>query len=186
MLSLAFLFFRVVVTYHRVGESQLFPGQDQYQRFFGDVISCYSGITRQRCLKLGVNPQNDWHALNQGRVLFTYMSSLPGGSINFVSMYSCWVDHGVCQGCLHAPIYHQEISLSVAVLSMLPLLRDGVLRRPPPPPPPHFIPAWDDWGKTYSAQQFPYVRLYSTVCLRLKLMCLGSMVHHHRFIVERF
>ena len=57
------------------------------------------------------------------------------------------------------------------------------MRRPPPPP--QFIPAWDDWGKTYSAQQFPILD-YIPQLLRLKLMCLASMVHHRWFIVERF
>ena len=48
-----------------------------------------------------------------------------------------------------------------------------------------FIPAWDDWGKTYSAQQFP---MFNDVpqFLHLKLKCLASMVNHCRFIVEWF
>ena len=51
--------------------------------------------------------------------------------------------------------------------------------------PPHFVPAWNDWGKTYSAQQFP---MFDDVpqFLCLKLMCLASMVKHHWFIVECF
>ena len=84
--------------------------------------------------------------------------------------------------------YHREISLSVAVCRCCHYCGWSLCRPPPPPPrppPPHFIPAWDDWGKTYSAQQFP---MFDDIpqFLRLKLMCLASMVHHRRFIVERF
>ena len=101
-------------------------------------------------------------------------------------MYSCWVDHGDCQGCLHAVFI---IGRSVCqlgdqfvsrCLAMLPLLQMEFAS-----PPPHFIPAWDDWGKTYSAQQFP---MFDDVpqFLCLKLMCLASMVNHCWFIVECF
>ena len=61
-------------------------------------------------------------------------------------------------------------------LAMLPLLWMEFVSLPPPPPP-HFVPAWNDWGKTYSAQQVP---MFDDVpqFLHLKLMCLASMVKH--------
>ena len=61
---------------------------------------------------------------------------------------------------------------------MLPLLWME-FASPPPPPPPH------DWGKSYSAQQFP---MFDDVpqFLYLKLMCLASIVNHRRFIVDHF
>ena len=64
---------------------------------------------------------------------------------------------------------------------MLPLLQMEFASSPPP----HFVPAWNDWGKTYSAQQFP---MFDDVpqFLHLKLMCLASMVKHCWFIVEHF
>ena len=56
---------------------------------------------------------------------------------------------------------------------------------PPTHPPTHFVPAWNDWGKTYSAQQFPmFDDVPQFLCLRL--MCLPSVVKHHWFIVECF
>ena len=68
-------------------------------------------------------------------------------------------------------------------LVMLPLLWMELASPPPPPPPPPNL--WNDWGKTYSAQQFP---MFDDVpqFLHLKLMCLASMVNHHQFIVEHF
>ena len=65
------------------------------------------------------------------------------------------------------------------------LIADGVCIFPPIPPPPPFCSAWNDWGKTYSAQQFP---MFDNVpqFVHIKLMCLASMVKHCQFIVEHF
>ena len=55
---------------------------------------------------------------------------------------------------------------------------------PPPLNPSHFIPVQNDWGKTYSAQQFPMFD-YETQFLHLNLMCLASLVNRKRFIKQR-
>ena len=62
---------------------------------------------------------------------------------------------------------------------MLPLLQMEFVSSP------HFVPAWNDWEKTYSAQQFP---MFDDVpqFVHIKLMCLASMVRHCRFILEHF
>ena len=99
VLSLAF-YFSCCCNLPQTGESQLFPVQDQYQRF-SEMLSCLIRDHEAEVSELGVNPQNDWHALNQEGCC--YLHVIPSWwSINFVSMYLCWVDHGVCQGCLHA------------------------------------------------------------------------------------
>ena len=80
-------------------------------------------------------------------------------------------------------IYHQEISLLVAVWQCCQYGRWSL--HLPLTPTPHFVPAWNDWGKTYSAQEFP---MFDDVpqFVHIKLMCLASMVKHCQFIVEHF
>ena len=97
-------------------------------------------------------------------------------------MYSYWVDHGDCQGCLHE-VFVIGRSVCWSLSGDVAIIVDGVCVSPPPPP--QFVPAWNDWGKTYSAQQF---RMFDDVpqFLHLELMCLASMVKHCQFIVEYF
>ena len=91
-------------------------------------------------------------------------------------MYSCRVDHGDCEGCLHV-VFLIGRSVHWLLLGDVALIADGVCIFPPPPPPP-FV-------ETYSAQQFPmFDDVPQFVCT--KLMCLVSMVKHHQFIVEYF
>ena len=96
-------------------------------------------------------------------------------------MYSCWVDHGDCQGCPHV-VFVIGRSVCQSLSGNVAIIVDGVSISPPPPPQ---ICGMNDWGKTYSAQQF---LMFDDVpqFLHLKLMCLASMVNHHHFIVEHF
>ena len=97
-------------------------------------------------------------------------------------MYLCWVDHGVCEGCLHV-LFIIGRSVCRSLSGDVAITADGVCVIPPLPP--HFIPVWDDWGKAYSAQQLPmFDDIPQLLCL--KLMCLASMVNHRQFIVEQF
>ena len=121
--------------------------------------------------ELGVQSQNNWHTLNKEGSC--YLHVIPSWcSINFVSMYLCWVDHGDCQGCLHA-VFVIGRSVCQLLSGDVAIIADGVCVFPPPPPP-HFVPAWNDWGKNYSAQQFPRFDDVPQF-LHLKLMCLASI-----------
>ena len=86
-------------------------------------------------------------------------------------MYSCRVDHGDCQRCLHA-VFVIGRSVCWSLSGDVAIIAD-------------FVPVWNDWGDTYSAQQFP---MFDDVpqFLHLKLMWLASMVKHCQFIVEHF
>ena len=142
-------------------------------KVFGDVISSHSG-SQGRGVCTGGKSQNDCHTLNQEGSC--YLHVVPSWwSINFISMYLCWVDHGDCQGCLNA-VFVIGGSVCPSLSGDVAIIVDGVCIPPPPPPPP-----WDDWGKSYSAQQFP---MFDDVpqFLYLKLMCLASMVNHHRLL----
>ena len=119
--------------------------------------------------ELGVNPKMiGTHSIRKGAV--TYMSSLPGGpSISSVCICAGWTMGTV------KDVYMQYLSSGDqfvgCCLAMLPLLQMEFAC-----PPPHFVPAWNDWGKTYSAQQFPMfddVPQFS----HIKLMCLASMIY---------
>ena len=180
VLSLAF-YFSCCCNLSQSGESRLFPGWDQYQRF-SEMLSRLIQDHEAEVSELGVNPQMiGMHSIRKGAVTLHVIPSW--WSINFISMYSCWVDHGVCQGCLHV-LFIIRRSVCRSLSDDVAIIADGVCVTPPPPPP-NFIPAWDDWGKTDSAQQFP---MFDDIpqFLHLKLMCLASVVHHRHFIVERF
>ena len=141
------------------GQSQLFPGWDQYQRF-SEMLSCLIQDHEAEVSELGVNPKMiGTHSIRKGAV--TYMSSLPGGpSISSVCIHAGWT-MGTVKDLLMTNVC-RSLSGDVAIIA------DAVC-----------VP---DWGKTYSAQQFP---MFDDVpqFLHLKLMCLASMVKHHRFIV---
>ena len=47
-------------------------------------------------------------------------------------MYSCWVDHGVCQGCLHA-LFIIGRSVCRLLSDDVAIIADGVCVVPPPP-----------------------------------------------------
>ena len=75
VLSLAF-YFSCCCNLPQTGESWLFPGQDQYQRF-SEMLSCLIHDHEAEVSELGVNPQMiGMHSMRKGAV--TYMSSLPG------------------------------------------------------------------------------------------------------------
>ena len=94
--------------------------------------------------ELGVNPKMiGTHSIRKGVV--TYMSSLPGGpSISSVCIHAGWTMATV------KDVYMRYLSSGDqfvgCCLVMLPLLWMEFAS------PPHFVPAWNDWGKTYSAQ----------------------------------
>ena len=127
--------------------------------------------------ELGANPKMiGIHSIRKGAV--TYILSLPGGP----SILSVCIHAGLTMGTVKN-VYMQYLSSADqfvgCCLAMLRLLQMEFASSS------HFIPTWNDWGKTYSAQQFPMfddVPLF----LHLKLMCLASMVKHCWFIVEHF
>ena len=170
-------YFSFVVTYHRM----VSPGCSWDGTSINGFWRCYLisfGIMRQRCLNWGKS-QNDEHTLNKERSC--YLHVVPSWwSINFISMYSCWVDHGDCEGCLYV-VFIIGRSVCWLLSGNVAIIVDGVCIFPPPPPPPNFGMT----GETYSAQQFP---MFDDVpqFLHLKLMCLASMVKHRWFIVECF
>ena len=88
MLSLAF-YFLCCCNLPQSGESWLFPGQDQYQRF-SEMLSCLIQDHEAELSELGVNPQMiGMHSIRKGAV--TYMSSLAGGpSILSVCICAGW------------------------------------------------------------------------------------------------
>ena len=175
VLSLAF-YFSCCCNLPQSGESRLFPGWDQYQRF-SEMLTCLIRDHKAELSELGVNPKMiGMHSIKKGAV--TYMSSLPGGpSISSVCFHAGWTMASVKY------VYMCYLSSGDQFVgcspTMLPLLQMEFAS------PPSFIPAWDDWRETYSAQQFP---MFDDVpqFLHLKLKCLASMVNHCRFIVEQF
>ena len=88
VLSLAF-YFSCCCNLPQSGQSQLFPGRDQYQRF-SEMISHLIRDHEAEVSELGVNPKMiGTHSIRKGAV--TYMSSLPGGpSISSVCIHAGW------------------------------------------------------------------------------------------------
>ena len=106
------LYFSSCCNLPQSGESQLFLGQDQYQRF-SEMLSHLIWDHEVEVSELGVNPKTiGMHSIRKGAV--TYMSSLPGGP----SILSVCIHAGGPWGLSRSStcgIYHQEISLLVAV-----------------------------------------------------------------------
>ena len=88
VLLLAF-YFSCCCNLPQSGESQLFPGQDQYQRF-SEMLSRLIQDHETEVSELGVNPKMiGMHPIRKGAD--TYMSSLPGGpSILSVCIHAGW------------------------------------------------------------------------------------------------
>ena len=113
------------------GESWLFPGWDQYQRF-SEMLSCLIQDHEAEVSELGVNPNMiGMHSMRKGAV--TYMSSLPGGpSILSVCIHAGWTMGSV------KDVYMCYLSSGDQFVSrclmMLPLLQMEFVLSPPPPP----------------------------------------------------
>ena len=128
VLLLAF-YFSCCCNLPQSGESQLFPGRDQYQRF-SEMLSCVIRDHEAEVSELGVNPQMiGTHSIRKGAV--TYMSSLPGGpSISSACIRAGWTMGSV------KDVYMRYLSLGDQFvgrcLSMLPLLQMEFASSPPP------------------------------------------------------
>ena len=175
VLALAF-YFSCCCNLPQNGQSQLFPGQGQYQQFL-EMLSHLIQDHEAEVSELGVYPKMiGTHSIRKGAV--TYMSSLPGGpSISSVCICAGWTMGTVKDA------YMKYLSLGDQFvghcLAMLPLLQMKFVSPPPPPI------LFQHGMTTYSAQQFPmFDDVPQFVCI--KLMCLASMVKHHQFIVECF
>ena len=88
VLALAF-YFSCCCNLPQNGQSQLFPGWDQYQQFL-EMLSCLIQDHESEVSELGVNPKMiGTHSIRKGAV--TYMLSLPGGpSISSVCIHAGW------------------------------------------------------------------------------------------------
>ena len=110
------------------GQSQLFPGWDQYQ-WFSEMLSHLIRDHEVEVSELGVNPKMiGTHSIRKGAV--TYMSSLPGGpSILSVCIHAGWTMGTV------KDVYMQYLSLGDQCvghcLVMLPLLWMEFASSPP-------------------------------------------------------
>ena len=130
VLSLAF-YFSCCCNLPQSGQSRLFLGWDQYQRFL-EMLSCLIRDHKAEVSELGVNPKMiGTHSIRKGAV--TYMSSLPGGpSILSVCIRAGWTMATV------KDVYMWYLSLGdqfvSCCLAMLPVWMEFV----PPPPPPQF------------------------------------------------
>ena len=155
VLSLAF-YFSCCCNLPQSGESWLFPGRDQYQRF-SEMLSHLIWDHKAEVSELWVNPKMiGTHSIRKGAV--TYMLSLPGGpSILSVCIHAGWT-MGLSRMST-CTIYHQEISLSVAVWQCCHYCRWS-LRRPPPPPPPILT-----GGKPTVPSSSLCLRIYHSCCI---------------------
>ena len=129
VLLLAF-YFLCCCNLPQTGESRLFPGRDQYQRFL-EMLSCLICDHEAEVSVLGVNPQMiGMHSIRKGAV--TYMSSLPGGP----SISSACIRAGWTMGAVK-DVYMCYLSSGDqfvgCCLTMLPLLRMEFASSPPPP-----------------------------------------------------
>ena len=164
VLALAF-YFSCCCNLRQNGQSQLFPGWDQYQWFL-DMLSHLIRDHEAEVSELGLNSKMiGTHSIRQGAV--TYMSSLPGGpSISSVCIHAGWTMGTV------KDVYMWYLSSGDQFvghcLAMLPLLQMEFVS-----PPPH--PVRNDWGGNIQLQ-----------FVHIKLMCLTSMVKHRWFIDEHF
>ena len=127
VLSLAF-YFSCCCNLPQSGESRLFPGRDQYQRFL-EMLSRVIRDHEAEVSELGVNPQMiGTHSIRKGAV--TYMLSLPGGpSISSACICAGWTMGSV------KDVYMRYLSSGDQFvgrcLTMLPLLRMEFASSPP-------------------------------------------------------
>ena len=126
VLALAF-YFSCCCNLPQNGQSWLFPGCNQYQ-WFSEMLSHL--IQDHEAEVSEGKSQNDWYTLNQEGSCHLHV--IPSSwSINFVSMYSCRVDHGDCEGCLHA-VFILGRSVCWLLSGNVALIADGVYVFPPP------------------------------------------------------
>ena len=140
------------------GQSQLFPGQDQYQWFL-EMLSCLIQDHEAEVSELGVNPKMiGTHSIKKGTA--TYMSSLPGGP----SILSVCICAGWTMGTVK-DVYMQYLSSGDQFvgrcLAMLPLLQMDFAS----PPLPHFVPVWNDWGKPTVLSSSLCLTMYHSSCI---------------------
>ena len=124
VLALAFYFF-CCCNIPQNGQSQLFPGWDQYQRF-SEMLSCLIWDHEAEVSELGVNPKMiGTHTIRKDPFLvvhqFCQYVFMLGGPWGLSRMSTC----GIC---------HQEISLLVAVWQCCHYCRWSLCLPPPPPP----------------------------------------------------
>ena len=136
------------------GQSQLFPGQDQYQ-WFSEMLSHLIQDHEAEVSELGVNPKMiGLHSIRKGAV--TYMSSLPGGpSILSVCIHAGWTMGTV------KDVYMQYLSSGDQFvghcLAMLPLLQMEFVS----PPPPHLMTG----GKPKVLSSSLCLMMYHSFCI---------------------
>ena len=108
------------------GQSQLFPGHDQYQ-WFSEMFSCLIQDHEAEVSELGVNPKMiGTHSIRKGAV--TYMSSFL-----VVHQFHQYVFvQGGCEGCLHVVFFFGR-SVCWPLSGDVVLIADGVCVSPPPP-----------------------------------------------------